>query len=300
MKRTRKNDKRKALFPVVALTALIVTIVPLKICGEGKTEIDVPEITSYTSVSYAEPFTQAQVETSEPEVIRREVIMFTTCNVHLRESDSGNSMSLKIVPASQIVTAWVVNNEDDWYEVSYKGIQGYMCSEYLREYDTQLHLDIGLDYVHQDLVREMIELLQIDVDEYFFYGMMYTENRFQNEPESKAGAQGILQIMPATWKMLYESFQKEYPDYSHLLINDPTDKTSNIILGMYCIYYLQQNYGFDSTADNAHAILTAYNRGLSGANKYYREHGTYETSYSQEILRAAEYIREHKTWKEGL
>lgn len=299
MRRTRKNDKRKmvALF-VVVLAAFTAIVVPLKTCGGNKANN--PEIVQQTSVAYVEVHnSQAQVETSEPESVSREVTMFTTCNVHLRESGSCDSNSLKIVPASQIVTTYLVEGED-WYEVSYNGIHGYIFSDYLHVYDPQTHIEIGLDYVHQDLVREMIDLFQLDVDEYFVYGMMYTENRFQNEPESKAGAQGILQIIPSTWSFLYDKFQREYPEYSHLIINDSTDKTSNIILGMYYISYIQHCYGFDSAAENAHAILTAYNRGMSGADTYCKEYGTYETSYSQEILRAAEYIREHKTWKEGL
>ena len=293
MKRTRKGSKKKvlAISSLVALTAIAVMI-PLK-----SNENTIPE---NTSASHIEQYnSQAQVETLEPEVIYKEMTMFTTCRVHLRESDSSNSISLGIVPASQIVTAWVGEGEE-WYKVSYNGTHGYKYSDYLRTYDPQNHIEIGLDYVHQDLVREMISVLNLDVDEYFIYGMMYTENRFQNEPESIAGAQGILQIIPSTWSFLYDKFQKEYPEYSHLVINDSTDKTSNIILGMYYISYIQHYYGFNSAAENAHTILTAYNRGMSGADEYCEEHGTYETSYSQEILRAAEYIREHKTWKEGL
>ena len=299
MRRTRKNDKRAVIAVSVAvLTTIAAIVIPMKTCGGNKANN--PEITQQTSVAYIELHnSQAQVETSEPESVSKEVTMFTTCNVHLRESGSSSSTSLKVVPVSQIVTAYAVE-EEDWYEVSYNGIQGYIFSDYLQVYDPQTHIEIGLDYVHQDLVREMIDLFQLDVDEYFIYGMMYTENRFQNEPESKAGAQGILQIIPSTWSFLYDKFQKEYPEYSNLIINDSTDKTSNIILGMYYISYIQHYYGFDSAAENAHIILTAYNRGMSGADTYCKEYGTYETSYSQEILRAAEYIREHKTWKEGL
>lgn len=299
MRRTRKSDKRTVIAASVAiLTTLVAVVIPMKTCGGNKA--DIPEITQQTSVAYVELHnSQAQVETSEPESVSREVTMFTTCNVHLRERDSSTSNSLKVVSASQVVTAYVVDGED-WYEVSYDGTHRYIFSDYLQVYDPQLHIEIGLDYVHQDLVREMIDLFQLDVDEYFIYGMMYTENRFQNEPESKAGAQGILQIIPSTWSFLYDKFQKEYPEYSHLIINDSTDKTSNIILGMYYILYIQHCYGFDSAVENAHTILTAYNRGMSGADTYCKEHGTYETDYSQEILRAAEYIREHKTWKEGL
>lgn len=299
MRRTRKNDKRKVIaLSIAVLTVSAAIIIPLKTLRGDKTNI--PEITEQTSVAYVELHnSQAQVETSEPESVSREMTMFTTCSVHLRESDSRESNSLKVVPASQIVTAWKVEG-NNWCKVSYNGIQGYIFSDYLQEYDPQPHIEIGLDYVHQDLVREMIDLFQLDIDEYFIYGMMYTENRFQNEPESKAGAQGILQIIPSTWSFLYDKFQKEYPEYSHMIINDSTDKTSNIILGMYYISYIQHCYGFDSAAENAHTILTAYNRGMSGADTYCKEYGTYETSYSQEILRAAEYIREHKTWKEGL
>lgn len=300
MKRTRKNDKRKAIaLSVVALAACVSVVLPMKTCG-GNNKVDTSESIQQPSIVYSESYnSQAQVETSEPESVIREVTMFTTCSVHLREHSSRESNSLGILPASQIVTAYIVEDAD-WYEVHYNGVQGYVLSDYLQVYDSQLHIDIGLDYVHQDLVREMITLFHLDIDKYFMYGMMYTENRFQNEPESIAGAQGILQIMPSTWEFLYEKFQKEYPEYSYLLVNDSTDKTSNIILGMYYISYIQHCYGFDSAAENAHTILTAYNRGVSGADKYCKEHGTYETSYSQEILRAAEYIREHKTWKEGL
>lgn len=299
MRRTRKNDKRKVIFLSVAVLATFTAIViPLKTCRGNK--VDISEITQQTSIAYVELHnSQAQVETSEPESVSREMTMFTTCSVHLRESNSRDSNSLKIIPASQIITAYVIEGED-WCEVSYNGTHGYIFSDYLQVYDPQIHIEIGLDYVHQDLVREMIDLFQLDVDEYFIYGMMYTENRFQNEPESEAGAQGILQIIPSTWLFLYDKFQKEYPEYSHLIINDSTDKTSNIILGMYYISYIQHCYGFDSAAENAHTILTAYNRGMSGADTYCKEYRTYETYYSQEILRAAEYIREHKTWKEGL
>lgn len=293
MKRTRKNTKKLMILSVAVLAVATSIIIPMKTCGGNKVipdETFIPNIELQTS--------QAQVETSEPEITYTEMTMFTTCKVHLREEMSTSSTSLGIVPASELVTAQVT--EEEWYLVSYGDKQGYIYADYLHIYDPELHLDLGIDYVHQDLVREMIEVFNLDVDEYFFYGMMYTENRFQNEPESVAGAQGMLQIMPSTWSFLYEKFQKEYPEYTNRLIDDPTDRTSNIILGMYCIYYTQQSYGFDSVADNAHAILTAYNRGLSGAKEYYKNHGTYETSYSQEILRAAEYIREHKSWKEGL
>lgn len=303
MKRTRRTirrHKRKQwlLLPITILLISACVAIPMKANKHEHSDIITHEIPQLTSSNYIQDSFQAQ-EIPEPESLYIEMTMFTTTCVNLRESATTDSQSLVILPASQLVTAQVIEGEE-WYKVSYEDIQGYICADYLKEYNPEIHLEIGLDYVHQDLVREMIELFQLDVDEYFFYGMMYTENRFQNEPESSAGAQGILQIIPSTWAFLYEDFKQSYPEYSYLVIDNPTDKTSNIILGIYYISYIQQCYGFNSAAENAHAILTSYNRGMSNAQGYYRNHGTYETEYSQEIMRAADYIRVNKTWKEGL
>lgn len=66
--------------------------------------------------------------------------------------------------------------------------------------------NIALEFEHQELVRNLIKVFNLDVDEYFFYGMIYVESRFSPEAVSPAGAQGILQIMPETWDFLYNDF----------------------------------------------------------------------------------------------
>mgnify|MGYP003290536824 CR=1 FL=1 len=40
--------------------------------------------------------------------------------------------------------------------------------------------DIPLDYSQQDLVRNTIDYFNLDIDEYFIYGIMYVESRFSN------------------------------------------------------------------------------------------------------------------------
>lgn len=239
--------------------------------------------------------------TPEPTPTSRETLMFTTKRVNLRKNPNTECEVITVLNASELVTSYTTDENSEWFEVEYESEKGYIKSDYLRKFNQQIHLkDLNLDYVHQDLVREMIELFQLDIDEYFIYGMMYAENRFQNEPESIAGAQGILQIIPTTWESLYKDFKKNYPEHAHYIIDEPTDKTSNIILGMYYVAQIRDNYGYTSVAKNADAILTSYNRGMTNAKLYYKKHGTYSSEYSQEILRAAEYIREYKTWKEGL
>ena len=160
--------------------------------------------------------------------------------------------------------------------------------------------NIALEFEHQELVRNLIKVFNLDVDEYFFYGMMYVESRFSPEAVSPTGAQGILQIMPETWDFLYNDFCENYPELSKNLVNNAFDKHSNITLGIYYIKLLQTNYGFESLSENSHAILTMYNFGPNGADEYYKSQGTYVTKYSQSILRASEYIRKHSKWKEGL
>lgn len=165
--------------------------------------------------------------------------------------------------------------------------------------NSKLYIEIGLDYQYQDLTREVIELLELDTDEYFFYGMMYTESRFRVLAESYAGAQGIMQIMPTTWDFYYSQFCKEYPEFSETICNDILDIRSNITIGVYIISQISKDCGV-SISQDPHRVLSSYNRGICGANKYYKSNGTYTTTYSTEILRAAEYIRVNKTWKEGL
>lgn len=238
-----------------------------------------------------------------PETYSYDLMMYTTTSVHLRSNPDKSSNSIAILSPCQIVIAHIENINDDWYFVSWddtNGSAGWIKSEYLKEYNHDLYIDIPLEYQYQDLVRELIALFDLDIDEYFIYGMMYTENRFNNEEESEAGAQGILQIIPSTWNLLYKDFCREYPELACTIENDATDKRSNITLGIYYIKQIRDSYNCQSVSENASRILTTYNRGPGGAEAYYNAHGTYSTSYSQEILRAAEYIRVNKTWKEGL
>lgn len=238
-----------------------------------------------------------------PETYSYDLMMYTTTSVHLRSNPDKSSNSIAILSPCQIVIAHIENINDDWYFVSWddtNGSAGWIKSEYLKEYNHDLYIDIPLEYQYQDLVRELITLFDLDIDEYFIYGMMYTENRFNNEEESEAGAQGILQIIPFTWNLLYKDFCREYPELACTIENDATDKRSNITLGIYYIKQIRDSYNCQSVSENASRILTTYNRGPGGAEAYYNAHGTYSTSYSQEILRAAEYIRVNKTWKEGL
>lgn len=276
--------------------------------------LEVVKETKQPAIIYSHPLESPQTEKIEantvaepeetkevfkhPESCTEDIKMYTTSSVHLRSEANQQSNSLTILPAYQIITIHIV--EGNWGFVQQDNIEGWVNLEYTTNYRENEYVDIPLEFYYQDLVRNLIGMYDLDIDEYFIYGMMYTENRFNNEEESSAGAQGILQIMPSTWSALYKTFCEEYPEFSKNIKNDATDKYSNITLAMYYIKQLRDSYGCQSVSNNASKILTAYNRGIGGANSYYKSYGTYSTSYSREILRAAEYIRVNKTWKEGL
>lgn len=247
--------------------------------------------------------TTVTAEPTEEPVTYIETTMYTVSSVNLRQDASKTSTSLLIIPESVKVSAQIPENStiEDWTHVSYNGKTGYVKTEYLAVYDESFHLDgLQLEYKYQDLVISLIEAFDFDVDQYFFYGMMYTENRFKTEPESEAGAQGILQVIPSTWRTMYKELQQEYPEIAATIMDDPTDKASNITIGLYYIKYLKDYYGYSSLKEHASQILTCYNRGPGGTASYYNKYGTYSTDYSKEILKAADYIRENGTWEEGL
>lgn len=314
-KKTYVFKQGKVILPALLTTVALVICVKTDHLSEGKPAavLETCQIPSnYYSEEVFEKIKQESVEEIQKRVQEElnkkaeqvsksyDLKMYTTTSVHLRSKPKKSSDSIMVVPPYQIVTAHITDKKDNWYSVSYGNNTGWIKSEYLKKYKKKSYIDIPLEYQYQDLVKDLIDLYGLDIDEYFIYGMMYTENRFSNEEESVAGAQGILQIVPVTWNTLYKSFCKEYPEWANTIVNDATDKRSNITLGIYYIKQIRDSYNCQSVSENASRILTTYNRGPGGARRYYNAYGTYSSHYSQEILRAAEYIRVNKTWKEGL
>ena len=318
LRRIQKRKKRllqKRIRGVVTIITVLCMIylttrVIRSFLPEEKTEntVETSEEVTITEESVSpEAISSQPQETAEVKQIPTnptyDKMVYTTSSVNLRSRPTTDSESIMVLSPYKIVIAHIENEEDEWYFVSWDdtdGNSGYIKSEYLREYRVNSYVDIPLEYYNQDLVRDLISLYDLDIDEYFIYGMMYCENRFNSMEESAAGAQGIMQIMPSTWEFLYRDFCRDYPDYADTIKDDPTDKRSNITLGIYCIKYIRDTYGLDSVSNYASKILTTYNRGEGGTHSYYKAHGTYSSVYSEEILRAAEYIRLYNTWKEGM
>jgi soluble lytic murein transglycosylase len=89
-----------------------------------------------------------------------------------------------------------------------------------------------------------------DVDPSFVLAVIAIESRFRPEAVSRAGAVGLMQIMPTTGEMLADEIGFE--SYSEEGLKDPD---VNIRLGTYYIGKLQKQYGNDVL------VLAAYNVG---------------------------------------
>lgn len=85
---------------------------------------------------------------------------------------------------------------------------------------------------------------------------------------------GLMQINNRTAPWLAD--RMNIRDYREEMLFDPE---FNIRMGVEELKYLSQKYPGDY-----HRIFTSYNRGEGGANKWMREHNTYETDYSREVV----------------
>ena len=91
-----------------------------------------------------------------------------------------------------------------------------------------------------------------DVDPYFVKGLIRQESLFDAQVQSRAGAIGLMQIMPETGRLLYANSKIDGP-YSTDILFDPE---TNIQLGTQYISQLNRKFN-----ENGAHILISYNAG---------------------------------------
>lgn len=303
-KKRPRNNNKYLLYLVAVVAMAMITLIILAVNSTARPRKEVLPAAGTSPVQTEEATVVEVKETSQPKY-EWEQLCYTTDNVNVREQPSAESEVQAVLPANMVFTAYANKKDDEWYYVNSvidtenSGVKGWVNSQFIKKHRTD-YVDIPLNHAQQDLVRETIEYFGLDVDEYFFYGLMYVESRFNNNDGSSAGAKGVMQIIPSTWRSTYARMKKEYPEMAGRIQNDVTDMNSNIIMGIYYIKVLQTELKVASAKDNATMLLTAYNRGDYNARRYFKKHGTYHTTYSRDVLRAADYIRTNNTWKEGI
>jgi hypothetical protein len=111
-------------------------------------------------------------------------------------------------------------------------------------------------------------------------GLIDLESNFGQYLVGTSQDRGYMQIIPGTEKWLATSYGEELGltyDTSRIF-----DADYNIPLGIKYLSILKNQYGSETK------MLTSYNRGDYGMEKWYEANGTYETTYSRVVLKRAE------------
>jgi len=98
-----------------------------------------------------------------------------------------------------------------------------------------------------------------NVDPYFVKGLIRQESLFNSQVQSRAGAIGLMQIMPETGRVLYANSKNSEPFNTTILFNPET----NIQLGIQYIDQLNKRFKKNRTH-----ILISYNAGPHNLKKW--------------------------------
>jgi len=98
-----------------------------------------------------------------------------------------------------------------------------------------------------------------NIDPYFVKGLIRQESLFNSQVQSRAGAIGLMQIMPETGRLLYANSKKSEPFNTTILFNPET----NIQLGIQYIGQLNKRFKKNKTH-----ILISYNAGPHNLKKW--------------------------------
>jgi len=120
-------------------------------------------------------------------------------------------------------------------------------------------LKIFYPFPHRELVQE--HSLKYQIDPLLAIAVIRTESRFYAEARSRAGARGLMQIMPETGEWIAR--QLKLPDYTEDKLFQPE---YNIHMGIWYLSYLQKSFG-----GNIPQMLAAYNSGDTKVRKWLDE-----------------------------
>jgi soluble lytic murein transglycosylase len=116
--------------------------------------------------------------------------------------------------------------------------------------------EIALPLRHEDIIRQQAE--DKDLDAAMIAAVIYTESRFRDGQVSSAGAQGLMQITPATARMIAHK-----SGGTAFVLDDLATPQVNISYGAWYLRYLLTRY-----AGNETLALAAYNGGEGNVDRW--------------------------------
>jgi peptidoglycan lytic transglycosylase len=116
--------------------------------------------------------------------------------------------------------------------------------------------EISLPLRHEDIIRQQAS--DKGLDPALIAGVIYAESHFIDGRTSSAGAQGLMQLTPATAQYIAQK-----SGGTRFRVSDLGTPQVNIAYGAYYLKYLMQRYG-----DDVPLVLAAYNAGEGNVDKW--------------------------------
>lgn len=162
----------------------------------------------------------------------------------------------------QLLAAAEVARQSRWYDRAI----------YSAERTRELH-DFGLRFLapYRDVTQ--VYARQIDLDEAWVYGLIRQESRFVTVAKSSVGAQGLMQLMPATASWVAKKMGMR--DYTPAAVNEIG---TNVQLGTYYLKHVLQSLG-----DQPVMATAAYNAGPGRARNWRADHALEGAIYAESI-----------------
>lgn len=103
----------------------------------------------------------------------------------------------------------------------------------------------------EDLKLITEQSIKFEIPFKYIYRLIWQESHYKPNAQSSMGAQGYMQVMPATFTVM----KKMYEDTFNITIGDMNKSHQNIIVGTYLLKYLYERY------NNWPQAIAAYNAG---------------------------------------
>jgi soluble lytic murein transglycosylase len=116
--------------------------------------------------------------------------------------------------------------------------------------------EISLPLRHEDIIRQQAH--DKGLDPALIAGVIYAESRFIDGRTSSAGAQGLMQLTPATAQYIAQK-----SGGTAFRVSDLGTPQVNIAYGAFYLRYLMRRYG-----DDVPLVLAAYNAGEGNVDKW--------------------------------
>ncbi|HEY6763007.1 MAG TPA: lytic transglycosylase domain-containing protein [Baekduia sp.] len=126
----------------------------------------------------------------------------------------------------------------------------------LRPVFHQAVTEIALPLRHEDIIRQQAH--DKGLDPALIAGVIYAESHFIDHRTSSAGAEGLMQLTPATAQYIARK-----SGGTQFRVSDLGTPQVNISYGAYYLKYLMQRYG-----DDVPLVLAAYNAGEGNVDKW--------------------------------